>query len=189
MNYDQHSYERNLSNCVKKPQKVRISTGFEPVTSRYRCAAPTNWAMKVLTLEIGHLWVLIATFHILKYFIYWTADLKNPVEFRYLIGAGGHVVVREFISYNGPHAFLLHLPTPSSYLNFCSFFYHRDNNCSRFEKVPRSNHSLKKICVSFSIVTPKNGFKEDKSARTCRPTYAFPCGSTFPRVKGKRVTG
>ena len=93
-----------------------------------------------------------------------------------------------YIIYNGPHAFLLHLPTPSSYPNFCSFFYHRDNNCSRFEKVPRSNHSLKKICVSFSIVTPKNGFKEDKRARTCRPTYAFPFGSTFPRVKGKRVT-
>ena len=30
--------ERNLCNCVKKPdKKFRTSTGFEPVTSRYRC--------------------------------------------------------------------------------------------------------------------------------------------------------
>ena len=33
---DHRSYERNLSNCVEKPEKVRTSTGFEPVTSRYR---------------------------------------------------------------------------------------------------------------------------------------------------------
>ena len=41
----------NLSNCVKKPETVRTSTGFEPVTSRYRCDALTNWAMKPLTLD------------------------------------------------------------------------------------------------------------------------------------------
>ena len=29
-----------------KPEKVRTSTGFEPVSSRYRC----DWAMKPLTL-------------------------------------------------------------------------------------------------------------------------------------------
>ena len=38
--------KRNLSNCVKKPEKkkkFRTSTGFEPVTSRYRCdALPTE---------------------------------------------------------------------------------------------------------------------------------------------------
>ena len=36
--------ECNLSNCVKKPEKkFRTSTGFEPVTSRYRChALPTE---------------------------------------------------------------------------------------------------------------------------------------------------
>ncbi|KAK2574244.1 hypothetical protein P5673_000383 [Acropora cervicornis] len=34
---------------------------------------------------------------------------------RWLLGVGDHVVVREFISYNGPDAFLLHLPTRSSY--------------------------------------------------------------------------
>ena len=27
--YDHRSYERNLSNCVEKPEKVRTSTGFE----------------------------------------------------------------------------------------------------------------------------------------------------------------
>ena len=40
--YDHRSYERNLSNCVQKPEKLRTSTGFEPVTSRYRCDALTN---------------------------------------------------------------------------------------------------------------------------------------------------
>ena len=34
-------------------------TGFEPVTSRFRCDALTNWAMKPLTLGAGHLWVLM----------------------------------------------------------------------------------------------------------------------------------
>ena len=28
MSYDHRSYERKLSNCVKKPEKVRTSTGF-----------------------------------------------------------------------------------------------------------------------------------------------------------------
>ena len=34
VSYDHRSYERNLSNCVEKPEKVRTSTGLEPVTSR-----------------------------------------------------------------------------------------------------------------------------------------------------------
>ena len=55
--YDPRSYERNFCNCVKNPEKLRTSTGFEPVTSRYRCDALTNWAMKPLTLGAGHLWV------------------------------------------------------------------------------------------------------------------------------------
>ena len=33
----------NLCNWVKKPEKFRTSTGFEPVTSQYRCdALPTD---------------------------------------------------------------------------------------------------------------------------------------------------
>ena len=56
--YDLRSYERNFCNCVEKPEKFRTSTGFEPVTSRYRCDALTNWARKPLTLGDGHLWVL-----------------------------------------------------------------------------------------------------------------------------------
>ena len=55
--YDVRSYERNFCNCVKKPEKFRTSTGFEPVTSRYRCDTVTNRAMKPLTLVTGHLWV------------------------------------------------------------------------------------------------------------------------------------
>ena len=34
VSYDHRSYERNLSNCVEKPEKVRTSMGFEPVTLR-----------------------------------------------------------------------------------------------------------------------------------------------------------
>ena len=34
VSHDHRSYERNLSNCVKKPEKVWTSTGFEPVTSQ-----------------------------------------------------------------------------------------------------------------------------------------------------------
>ena len=33
---------------------VRTSTGFEPVISRYRCDAVTNWAIKQLILGAGH---------------------------------------------------------------------------------------------------------------------------------------
>ena len=82
VSYNHRSYERNLSNCVKKPEKVRISTGFEPVTSRCRCDALTNWAMKPLTLGAGHLWVLMSPWGMdvkwyMKCFIYWTADLKS----------------------------------------------------------------------------------------------------------------
>ena len=57
--YDLRSYQRNFCNCVEKPEKFRTSTGFEPVTSRFRCDALTNWAMKPLTLGAGHLWVLM----------------------------------------------------------------------------------------------------------------------------------
>ena len=59
------------------PVEVRTSTGFEPVTSRYRCDALTNWAMKPLTLGAGHLWVLMSPWRMdvkwyMKCFIYWT---------------------------------------------------------------------------------------------------------------------
>ena len=57
--YDLRSYECNFYNCVEKPEKFRTSTGFEPVTSRYRCDALTNWAMKPLMLGAGHLWALM----------------------------------------------------------------------------------------------------------------------------------
>ena len=36
------SYERKFSNCLEKPEKFRPSTGFEPVTSRYRCDVLTK---------------------------------------------------------------------------------------------------------------------------------------------------
>ena len=57
--YDPRSYERSFSNCVEKPEKFRTSTGFEPVTSRYRCDTLTKWAMKQLTLGAGHLWIQV----------------------------------------------------------------------------------------------------------------------------------
>ena len=60
VSHDHYSFERNLSNCEQKPEKVRTSTGFEPVTSRYRCDDLTNWAMTPLTLGTGHFWVIIS---------------------------------------------------------------------------------------------------------------------------------
>ena len=37
--YDLRSYESNFCNCIEKPEKFRTSTGFKPVTSRFRCDA------------------------------------------------------------------------------------------------------------------------------------------------------
>jgi len=80
--YDHRSYGHSLSNCVQKPEKVRSSMGLEPVISWYRCDALTNWAMKLLTLRAGHLWVVMSPWGMnvklyLKCFIYWTADVKS----------------------------------------------------------------------------------------------------------------
>ena len=47
-----------ISSVLMSLIKVRTSTRFDPVTSRYWCNALPNWAMKPLTLGGGHLWVL-----------------------------------------------------------------------------------------------------------------------------------
>ena len=82
--YDLRSYGRNFCNCVEKSEKFRTSTGFEPVTSRFRCDALTNWAMKPLTLGAVHLWVLMVPWGMNQWWngIYemnhiWTADMKS----------------------------------------------------------------------------------------------------------------
>ena len=54
VSHDHRSCERNLSNCEQKPEKVRTSTGFEPVTSRYRCDALTNWMFQYMKHFIYH---------------------------------------------------------------------------------------------------------------------------------------
>ena len=41
----------------KEVWKIQDFNGFEPVTSRYRRDALTNWGMKPPTLGAGHLWV------------------------------------------------------------------------------------------------------------------------------------
>ena len=48
-----------FSNCLDKPEKSRTSTGFEAVTSQYRCDALSisKSAMKPLTFGAGHLLV------------------------------------------------------------------------------------------------------------------------------------
>ena len=79
--YDLRSYESNFCNCVEKPEKFRTSTGFEPVTSRFRCDALTNWAMKPLTLGAGHLWVLMVP---LKWYMKWIKPRWSPEFFRLL---------------------------------------------------------------------------------------------------------
>ena len=76
VSYDHRSYERNLTNCVQKHEKVRISTGFEPVTSRYRCDALTNWALKPLTLGASYLWFLTMCWYCRKKQIEWCLALS-----------------------------------------------------------------------------------------------------------------
>ena len=82
MSHFQMTFALLSTSCLLRLTKVRTSTGFEPVTSRYRCDALTNRAMKPLTLGAGHLWVLMSPWRMdvkwyMKYFIYWTADLKS----------------------------------------------------------------------------------------------------------------
>ena len=84
VNYGSRSFGRKFCNCVEKPEKFRSSTEFEPVTSRLRCDAPTNWAIKRLTSGAGHLWVLMFPWGMesmmklyLKWIIYWIADMKS----------------------------------------------------------------------------------------------------------------
>jgi len=53
--------DANFCKCVKKFEKVRISTWFEPVISRFRCGDSTNWsAMKLLTFGAGLVWGLMS---------------------------------------------------------------------------------------------------------------------------------
>ena len=74
--------ERNLCNCLKKPEKkIRTSTGFEAVTSRLPVRCSTNWAMKQLTLGAGQLWVHMFPWKKWVLMIYeinhiWTAEMK-----------------------------------------------------------------------------------------------------------------
>ena len=52
-------------------------------TSRFRCDALTNWAMKPLTLGAGHLWVLMIPWGMNQWWMVyemnhiWTADMKS----------------------------------------------------------------------------------------------------------------
>ena len=67
--------ERNLCNCVKKPEKQKIQD-FNGVWTRnlaipVRCS--TNWAMKPLTLGAGQWWVHMFPW---KKWVLWTAEVK-----------------------------------------------------------------------------------------------------------------
>ena len=81
---------------------IRTSTGFEPVTSRYRCDTLTNWAMKPLTLGAGHLWVLMFPWRMNQrwndilncgYEIKWRYDPRN---YRDVTGSNPVEVLPEF---------------------------------------------------------------------------------------------
>ena len=75
--------ERNLCNCVKKPEKQKIQD-FNGVWTRnlaipVRCS--TNWAMKPLTLGAGQWWVHMFPWKKWVLMIYernhiWTAEVK-----------------------------------------------------------------------------------------------------------------
>ena len=45
--------EHNFSNCTEKPEKFRTSTGFEPVTLRYRCNALLINQLSYEAIDIG----------------------------------------------------------------------------------------------------------------------------------------
>ena len=45
--YDPRSCERNFCNCVKKPEKLKTSTGFEPVTSWSRSCFLWNVSVRL----------------------------------------------------------------------------------------------------------------------------------------------
>ena len=109
--YDLRSYESNFCNCVGKPEKFRTSTGFEPVTSQFRCDALTNWAMKPLTLGAGHLWVLMVPWGMNQwwngiwnesymncgYEIKWSYDLRSyESNFCNCVGSSNPVEVLNF---------------------------------------------------------------------------------------------
>ena len=67
--YDPQSDERDFSNCLENPEKYRTLKGCEPVTSRCRCDALTNWAIKPQTVGADHLWV--------QMFLYWMNQLTK----------------------------------------------------------------------------------------------------------------
>ena len=75
--YDPRSYERNFYNCLKKPEKFRTSTGFEPVNPRYRCDTLTNWSMKPLTLGAGHLWVPMFPWGTYHFIVKWNLNIQS----------------------------------------------------------------------------------------------------------------
>ena len=65
----------------KPKKKFRTSKGFEPVTSRYRCDALTNWAMKPLMLEADQVCIHMFPWKRWVLMIYeinniWTAEMK-----------------------------------------------------------------------------------------------------------------
>ena len=72
--------ERNLCNCVKKPEKKDFNGVWtRDLTIPVRCS--TNWAMKPLTLGAGQLWVHMFPWRKWVLMIYqinhiWTAETK-----------------------------------------------------------------------------------------------------------------
>ena len=54
--YDPQSYEHKFSNCLEKPENSGLLHGFEPVPSRWRCDALTNWAMGPQTAQGDTQW-------------------------------------------------------------------------------------------------------------------------------------
>ena len=76
------SSERNLCNCVKKPEKNSgLQRGLNPWPRDLPVRCPTNWAMKPLTLGAGRLWVHIFPWKKYVLMIYeinhiWTTGIK-----------------------------------------------------------------------------------------------------------------
>ena len=75
MKNDPRSCERNLCDCVRSLKKIQDFKGVEPVTLRYQCDSPTNWAIKILMLGAGQLCA-----HMFRYLPF----ASSVAEYRYV---------------------------------------------------------------------------------------------------------
>ena len=104
-----------------------------------------------------------------------------------LLGVGSHVVGREFISYNGPHAYLSVPLTSSSYplLAFSLFIFQvQGAKTSQFATTYSAVLTLKDICICASSLFPLP-VKQSNKKRYVENCFPFVSFSKISTVKFK----